>query len=94
MKTSLFDRLNAFEEAHGLPCTSFEELSWLHQLEGRRKAKQVQLAGEALDMVPFSRRQARKHGEFPSYAQLLTPRARQRIEAIYRIDFDAFVRYL
>ncbi len=93
-KADMFEQLNAFEEEQGWPRTDFAELNWLHNLESRRKAKQEPMEGEALDEVPFSRHQVKTLGAFPSYAQLLTPRARQRIEAIYKADFDAYGKYL
>ncbi len=93
-KTDLFTNLNAFEESSGYPKTRFEELNWLHNLESKRKAKQEPMEGDALDRTSFSRHQVSKLGQFPSYAQLLTPEAKKRIEAIYKVDFDAYKDFL
>lgn len=93
-KADMFEQLNAFEEEQGWARTDFTTLNWLHSLESKRKAKQEQMQGEALDEVAFTRHQVKTLGEFPSYSQLLTPRARQRIEAIYKADFDAYGQYL
>lgn len=93
-KADMFQQLNAFEEEQGWPRTDFADLHWLHELEGKRKARQEPMAGDALDEVPFSRSQVKERGQFPHYAQLLTPRARRRIEAVYKADFDAYGQYL
>jgi hypothetical protein len=50
--------------------------------------------GKDLDHAPFNRRQVAHLNQFPSYAQLLTPEARAKIEAIYKVDFDAYRDYL
>ena len=92
-KSDLFTEINAFEAMMEIPKTNFEDLNWLHALETKRKAKQEPIEGDGLDQVPFSRQQA-KMGQLPSYGQLLTPLARQRIEAIYKADFDAYRDYL
>ena len=92
-KSDLFTEINAFEAMMEIPKTNFEDLNWLHALETKRKAKQEPIEGDGLDHVPFSRQQA-KMGQLPSYDQLLTPLARQRIEAIYKADFDAYGDYL
>ncbi len=91
-KSDLFTELNTFEDESGLPHTDFTDLNWLHKLEHKRKALQEPMEGGALDEVPFSRSMV-KEGRFPSYSQLLTPRARQRIETIYKADFDAYADY-
>ena len=93
-KSNMFTELNAFEADIGLPQTKFEELTWLHKLEDKRKSKQQPIEGEELDQTPFSRRQVAKLDYFPSYAQLLTAQARSRIESIYKDDFDAYRDYL
>jgi hypothetical protein len=93
-KNDLFAELNAFEAGAGHQQTNFDDLSWLHHLEGKRKAKQEPMEGDALDQVSFTRHQVVKLGQFPSYAQLLTSSARQRIETIYKADFDAYRDYL
>ncbi len=88
--SDLFADLNRFEESQGLPRTDFSTLTWLHDLERTRRARQISLPGSALDEHPFSRNDVMKLGRFPSYDQLLTPRARKRIEKIYRVDFEAY----
>ena len=93
-KQDLFTELNAFEAEIGIPKTNFDDLNWLHSLESKRKAKQEPMAGEALDAVAFSRHQLNKLGQFPSYNQLLTPAAREKIEVIYKSDFDAYRDFL
>ena len=93
-KTDLFSGLNDFEAELGLTQTRFAEMSWLHDLEGTRKAAQNPVEGEAIDEMAFNRAQVKDQGYFPSYDQLLTPRARARIEAIYKADFDAYRDYL
>ena len=93
-KQDLFTELNAFEAEVGLPKTNFADLDWLHDLEKKRKAKQEPMEGEAIDTTAFSRRQVKELGQFPDYGQLLTPEARQKIEAIYKSDFDAYRDYL
>lgn len=93
-KQDLFTELNAFEADVGIPKTNFEDLDWLHELEGKRKAKQEPMKGEALDHFAFTRQQVKKLHEFPSYGQLLTPEAKQKIEAIYKADFDAYRDFL
>ena len=93
-KQDLFTELNAFEAEIGIPKTNFDDLNWLHSLESKRKAKQEPMAGEALDTVAFSRHQVNKLGLFPSYSQLLTPAAREKVEAIYKSDFDAYRDFL
>ena len=93
-KQDLFTELNAFEAEIGIAKTDFGDLDWLHSLESKRKAKQEPMEGEALDTVAFTRHQVNKLGLFPSYNQLLTPEARQKIEVIYKSDFDAYRDFL
>ena len=52
------------------------------------------MQGDRLDETVFNRHQVRDLEQFPSYQQLLTPEARQKIERIYRVDFDAYRDYL
>jgi hypothetical protein len=92
-RQDLFEALNGFERSAGWTETDFAQFDWLHGLEGKRKAKQTPLDGDALDRVAYTRQDA-KSGAFPSYAQLLTPEARAKIEAIYKVDFDAYRDYL
>ena len=93
-KQDLFTELNAFESEAGIPKTDFTELNWLHELESKRKAKQEPMEGDTLDTLAFSRNQVAKLGVFPNYGQLLTPEAKQKIEAIYKSDFDAYRDFL
>jgi hypothetical protein len=93
-RQDLFTSLNAFEAEMGLARTDFHDLHWLHSLENKRKAKQEPVEGKDLDHAPFNRRQVAHLNQFPSYAQLLTPEARAKIEAIYKVDFDAYRDYL
>ena len=93
-KTDLFEGLNAFERDVGLPPTDFAAFGWLHDLEKMRKAKQEPMEGSRLDTTAFSRQQVKKLGQFPNYGQLLTPEARQKIELIYKSDFDAYREFL
>ncbi len=93
-KEDLFAGLNAFERDGGWPETDFQQFSWLHDMEGKRKAHQAAMEGEAHDRTVFSRHQVAKLGQFPSYGQLLTNEAKQKIEAIYKADFDAYRDYL
>ena len=93
-KSDLFTEVNAFEAETGMPKTNFEDFNWLHMLESKRKAKQEPMEGDALDQIAFSLHQVTKLGQFPSYNQLLTPAARERIERIYKVDFDAYRDYL
>lgn len=93
-KEDLFAGLNAFERDGGLPETDFEQFNWLHDMEGKRKAKPAAMEGEAFDRKVFNRHQVVKLGEFPSYEQLLTPEAKRRIEEIYKADFDAYRDFL
>ena len=93
-KQDLYSELSDFETSVGRPPTDFKNLTWLHRLEGQRKAKQEQMPGDALDTVAFTTHQVVKLGQFPSYDQLLTPEAKQKIETIYKVDFDAYREYL
>ena len=93
-KQNLFTELNSFEAQLGWTPTRFEELNWLHDLEGKRKAKQEPMAGEALDEAVFNRKMVSKLGQFPSYEQLLTSAAREKIAQIYKVDFDAYGKFL
>ena len=93
-KQDLFAELVIFEREAGLPPTNFKDLDWLRDLESKRKANQDPLTGSALDTIRFTRHQVHKLGQFPSYVQLLTPEAKQKIETIYKIDFDAYRVYL
>lgn len=93
-KQDLFTELNQFEVDQGFGKTNFEDLNWLHNLESKRKAKQERVEGEGIDTVPYSRNQVTNLGMFPSYDQLLTPEARQKIETIYKSDFAAYRNYL
>lgn len=93
-KQDLIAELGSFEESNGLARTDFEELSWLHDLESKRRAKQDPITGDDIDKVPFTRHQVHKLGHFPSYSQLLTPKAKTKIESIYAADFDAYADYL
>ncbi len=93
-KQDLFTELNAFEAEVGITATNFADLDWLHVLESKRKAKQEPMKGDTLDTTAFSRHQVNKLGLFPNYGQLLTPEARQKIELIYKSDFDAYRDYL
>jgi hypothetical protein len=92
-KQNFFTELNAFEAEMGWPVTNFDELNWLHHLEGKRKASQKPLEGDSFYTQPFSRQEA-KSGYFPSYAQLLTPEAKAMIEEVYKRDFEAYASYL
>ena len=89
-KQDLFTELNRFEEQNGYPRTNFSDLDWLKKLEHKRKAGQDEMQGDALDTVAFNKNQVSKLHQFPRYDQLLTPEARQKIESIYKIDFDAY----
>ena len=93
-KQDLFTELNQFEVDQGFGKTNFEDLNWLHSLESKRKAKQERVEGEGFDVTPHSRNQVANLGMFPSYDQLLTHEARQKIETIYKPDFDAYRNYL
>ena len=93
-KQNLMAELNAFERQCGWPETDFTDLRWLNDMERHRKAKQEPLPGIALDETVFSRKQVTRLREFPSYEQLLTPEARAKIAAIYKVDFDAYADYL
>ncbi|WP_373506290.1 sulfotransferase family 2 domain-containing protein [Aestuariivirga sp.] len=92
-KQDLFEGLNTFERDAGMPLTDFKAFSWLHDLEGKRKAQHVPLVGDNLDKMNFNRKIV-ADGQFPSYNQLLTPEAKQKIEAIYNKDFSAYRDYL
>ncbi len=93
-KQKLFVGLNAFEIEMGFPATNFDDLGWLHALEGPRKAKQEPMEGAAFDTMAFNRQQVRQLNQFPAYDQLLTLEAKQKIEAIYKTDFEAYRDYL
>lgn len=93
-KQDLLSEIAAFETAAGLPVTNFNDLNWLHDLESKRKAKQEPMEGEELDAIGFTRHQVFKLGQFPSYGQLLTAKAKKKIESIYKADFEAYAEYL
>jgi Sulfotransferase family len=93
-KQDLFTELNKVEESFELPRTNFKELTWLHELEVRRKMKPRSFDGQSADEFPFDRKAASGLKPWPSYEQLLTPRARVRIERLYVSDFDAYADYL
>jgi hypothetical protein len=93
-KRDLFEGLNKVSEDLGLPRFGEEELKWLHDLEGERKESQVVMAGESLDEMPITREMARQPDRFPSYRQLLTPAAREKIRQIFAIDFAKYGEYL
>ncbi len=93
-KQDLFTELNRFEGDMGYPTTNFADLDWLKKLEHKRKAGQDEMEGDALDTMIFNRHQVSKLGQFPRYDQLLTPEAKQKIESIYKVDFDAYSAFL
>ena len=89
-KQDLFTALNEVEDSLQLPRSNVAELTWLNEMEHKRKAKQVVLDGGEMDQVPFTRQAARGQAPFPQYDQLLTPAARTIVKQIYRIDFEAY----
>lgn len=92
-RQDLFAELHGVEEAFGLPRTDFRSLEWLHR-EADRKAKPGAFDGEEADAVPFDTSAARGLKPWPTYEQLLTPRARARIEKLYARDFEAYAAHL
>ena len=92
-RQDLFTELNKVEEAFALPRTDFHSLNWLHR-EADRKAKPGAFGGNEADVVPFDRLAARGQKPWPTYEQLLTPRARARIETLYARDFEAYADHL
>ena len=93
-KQDLFEELNRVEDAFGLHRTDFHDLRWLHEREAGRKAQPGAFAREAADEFPFDKNAAFGLKPWPDYEQLLTPRARARIEALYARDFEAYAPYL
>jgi hypothetical protein len=93
-RQDLFAELNGVEDAFGLPRTDFRDLEWLLRREARRKAKEGAFKGEAADDVLFDADAARGLKPWPDYGQLLTPRARARIETLYARDFEAYAAHL
>lgn len=93
-KTDLFEGINAFERTCGLEPTDFPNLSGLHDREKKRKAEPWDDQDKPMDHVRLQRSNIRKLGRFPSSSQLLTPEAKEKIETIYKVDFDAYRDFL
>ncbi len=93
-KQDLFSALNAAVEAQGMQPVDMRQIDWLHSFEAKRMARTKKVEGIDLDFKPFNRNAARGDMPFPSYEQLLTPHAKDRIRQIYRIDFETYEAYL
>lgn len=89
-KQDLIVELNAVKRQCELPETNSKELRWLHDMERQRRAKEELNAGAALDAPVFIDKQVTKLRQFPSYGQVLTPRAHAKIKVIYKVEFDAY----
>lgn len=89
-RQNLFAGLNAFEHRIGLPQTDFETLSWLRDVEKKRKSRQVSEGAPAYE-TRFSRKAARPDStRWPSNDLLLVPEARDRVRRLYARDFEAY----
>lgn len=93
-KTNMFTELNKIVLSRGMKPVDLDELSWLHSIEKRRRARTQPLEGDNLDMQAFGRMAAIGEKPFPSYGQLLTQDARDRIRKIYDVDFENYAAYL
>ena len=93
-RQDLFTELNHVEEAFGLARTDFHEMAWLHERESERKARPGAFEGKTADDFPFDKDAASGLKPWPDYNELLTPRARARIEKIYARDFEAYAAHL
>lgn len=93
-KQDLFSELNAAVASRGMPPVDLGKINWLHSLEAKRKARTQTVEGENLDFQPFDRFAARGDKPFPTYEQLLTAGAKERIREIYGIDFETYGTYL
>jgi hypothetical protein len=89
-KQDLFSELNAAVASRGMPPVDLGKINWLHSLESRRKARTQPVEGENLDFQPFDWSAARGDKPFPTYEQLLTHSAKERIREIYGIDFETY----
>lgn len=90
----LFAELNKVAHELGLAATSEQDLAWVHTLEDRRRAKHSKLGGHNLDEALFTQTEARRSEHFPSYGQLLTETAREKIRRIFAVDFENYAEAL
>lgn len=89
-KEDMFGALNDFAVSCGLAPVDLADFDWLRAIEHGRKAKSQPVEGEGVDFMSFDQQAALGAAPFPTYAQLLTPAARERIRQIYRVDFEAY----
>jgi len=90
-RSNLLTELAVLEKTNGWPATDFANSEWFKKIENTR-SETVGQEGEPLDRAMLSHG-SHRHA-FPSYAQLLTPEARRKIEYIYARDFEAYAAYL
>jgi hypothetical protein len=85
-RQDLFEGLNAFERAIGLPETDFPALAWAHELQASRVPHSVLFEGDAYrTMLTVS--QAQK-GPWPK--GLISAEARVRLEKLYAEDISLY----
>lgn len=90
-KSDLFGELNALERQKGWPITDFFSMQWFHSMESSRRPPTYSPTEERMFNAPIARADPlKKNTAFPDYDRLLTPKARSRIEQIYRVDFEAY----
>ncbi|MCB1431349.1 MAG: sulfotransferase family 2 domain-containing protein [Alphaproteobacteria bacterium] len=87
---NMFEALNGFAVSCGLPAVDLAQFDWLHAIEHGRKAKSQPVEGDDIDRRVFDKTAAIGEAPFPSYQQLLTPTAKDRIRKIYAVDFEAY----
>jgi hypothetical protein len=90
-RSNLLAELAALEKTYGWPSTDFANSEWFRKIENTR-SEALGSEGEPLDRAMLSHASHRR--AFPSYAQLLTPEARHKIEHIYARDFEAYAPHL
>lgn len=93
-RQNLFEELNRFEAQSGWPKTDFTSMEWLHALEGPRMARQSIRHTGVADEMPIARNSKWSGKNFPSYGQLLTNAARDKIHSTYAIDFETYRDFL
>lgn len=89
-KSDMFGSLNEFAISCGLPPVDLGDFDWLHAMERGRKAKSQPVEGDDVDFMVFDQQAAAGDKPFPTYAQLLSPAAKERILKIYHMDFAAY----
>jgi hypothetical protein len=86
---NLFTRLNQVEADLGFPITDFDKLEWLRKINPNHTHVAAESVPADVYTHRFNKKDARG-GSWPSYADLLTPAARERLARLYAVDVEAY----